>query len=124
MAGYIEHNFENHPAISAEYVKFLATNSGYDKVEKMEIIVAGMKDNVTKAQELADKAAKKAEAATDKYSAANKEIEAMKKRIQILENKAGKWRSQSGNLARGLNESNRVCVILGYGQTDKGFLRD
>ena len=33
MATYVEHQFENHPAISTEYVKFLATNSGFEKVE-------------------------------------------------------------------------------------------
>jgi hypothetical protein len=32
MALYMEHNFENHPAISAEYIKFLATNSEFEKV--------------------------------------------------------------------------------------------
>lgn len=90
MAIYIEHNFENHPAISAEYVKFLATNSGYDKVEKMEVIVLAMKADVAKALDLADKAAKKGEMATDKFSAAHKEIEALKKRIQTLETKGNK----------------------------------
>ena len=49
MSTYIDYNFENHPAISTEYVKFLATNSGYDKVEKIEAVVIAMKDNVAKA---------------------------------------------------------------------------
>lgn len=90
MTGYIEHNFENHPAISAEYVKFLATNSGYDKVEKMEVLLATVKENVTKALDYAEKASKKAEAAETKFSAANKELEGLKKRVQVLENKGNK----------------------------------
>ena len=90
MTTYMDHNFENHPAISAEYVKFLATNSGYDKVEKMELTVAAMKENVTKALDAADKASKRADLLTDKFSAANKEVEAMKKKIQALENKISK----------------------------------
>ena len=31
MASYVDHHFENHPAVSTEYVKFLATNSGSEK---------------------------------------------------------------------------------------------
>lgn len=90
MTGYIENNFENHPTISAEYVKSLAINSGYDKVEKMEIIVTNMKDNIAKALDLADKAAKKVEIAADKVSAARKEVEGLKKRVQMLESKGNK----------------------------------
>ena len=90
MTTYIDHNFENHPAISAEYVKFLATNSGYDKVEKMEIVVATMKESVAKALESSDKATKRADLLTDKFSAANKEVEALKKKVQMLENKSNK----------------------------------
>lgn len=90
MAEYIDYNFENHPAISAEYVKFLATNSGYDKVEKMEVMVLNMKENVTKALDMADKAKKSGESATDKFSAAHKEIESLKKRVQYLEGKGNK----------------------------------
>lgn len=90
MAGYIEHNFENHPAISAEYVKFLATNSGFDKVEKMEILVMSMKDNVAKALDSATNAGKQALVMADKFSAANKELEGLKKRVLSLENKGHK----------------------------------
>ena len=90
MTGYIENNFENHPTISAEYVKSLAINSGYDKVEKMEIIVTNIKDNIAKALDLADKAAKKVEIAADKVSAARKEVEGLKKRVQMLESKGNK----------------------------------
>ncbi|KAI2489748.1 hypothetical protein MHU86_9188 [Fragilaria crotonensis] len=79
MKSYIDHHFENHPAISAEYVKFLATNSGFDKVEKMEVAVSQMKEKVEKALDIAERALTKASTITDKFSAANKEIETLKR---------------------------------------------
>lgn len=92
MSDYIEQNFENHPAISPEYIKFLATNSGSDRVEKVEGMmktmaadVKAMSVEVAKALAGADKAVKAAALVTDKYSAANKELEALKKRILALE---------------------------------------
>ena len=90
MKVYLDHHFENHPAISAEYVKFLATNSGFDKVEKMEVAMTSMKEKVEKAMDVAEKAGKRADAVTDKFSALNKEVEVLKKKVQVLDNKAGK----------------------------------
>jgi predicted hydrolase (HD superfamily) len=92
MSDYIEQNFENHPAISAEYIKFLATNSGSDRVEKVEGMMKTMaaeakvmSADVAKAVAGAEKAAKAAALVTDKYSAANKEVETLKKRILVVE---------------------------------------
>jgi hypothetical protein len=51
MATYIDKNFENHPVISAEYIKFLATNSGIEKVERMEAQMSGMVEKLAKAVE-------------------------------------------------------------------------
>ena len=42
MQVYLDHQIENHPAISTEYVKFLATNSGSDKVVKLTLVVEGL----------------------------------------------------------------------------------
>ena len=92
MAEYIEQNFENHPAISAEYIKFLATNSGSDRVEKVEALMKTMAADakvmtteVAKAVAGVEKAGKAVALMTDKYSAANKEVESLKKRIMALE---------------------------------------
>ena len=85
MKTYLDHHFENHPAVSAEYVKFLATNSGFDKVEKMELVIS---EKVERAIDAAEKAGKRADTATDKFSAANKELVVLMKRVQGLENKA------------------------------------
>jgi hypothetical protein len=81
----MDHQFENHPAISAEYVNFLATNLGYDKAEKLEKAVTIMQANVAKAVEIADKGLAKATLLIDKFSAVDKEMEALKKRVQVLE---------------------------------------
>lgn len=50
MALYMEHNFENHPAISAEYIKFLAgANSRFENVERLEASVIEMKATMQEA---------------------------------------------------------------------------
>ena len=36
MAEFVHHKFKDHPAISAEYIKFLAVNSGHETVESIE----------------------------------------------------------------------------------------
>jgi methyl-accepting chemotaxis protein len=87
MKVYLDSHFENHPTITAEYVKFLATNSGFDKVEQMEATVKLLKERLDKAADAAEKATKKGQEATDKFSLVNKEMEALKKRLQTLEGK-------------------------------------
>ena len=87
MKVYLDSHFENHPTITAEYVKFLATNSGFDKVEQMEATVKLLKERMEKAADTIEKATKKGQDATDKYSAVHKDIEALKKRVQTLESK-------------------------------------
>jgi hypothetical protein len=69
MTGYFDASFENHPAISAEYVKFFATNSGFDKVERMDGMLKEMKvqfdadsKEASKAWQIADGAASAAAA--------------------------------------------------------------
>jgi hypothetical protein len=88
MKVYLDSHFENHPTITAEYVKFLATNSGFDKVEQMEATVKLLKERLDKAVDAAEKATKKGQEATDKFSLVNKEMEALKKRLQALEGKS------------------------------------
>ena len=80
MKSYLDHHFENHPAVSAEYVKFLATNSGFDKVEKMELTITMLKEKIDRALDAAEKAERKTAIVTDKFSALNKEFEFFKKR--------------------------------------------
>ncbi|KAI2498995.1 hypothetical protein MHU86_15499 [Fragilaria crotonensis] len=87
MAMYMDVNFENHPAISAEYVKFLATNSGFDKVEKLEVAMTGFKVQVEKASSEASKARSIADGAASSASTATKAVAELSKRVVKLESK-------------------------------------
>ena len=87
MKTYIDSNFENHPVVSAEYVKFLATNSGTEKVEKLEQQVAGMTDKLSKAVEEAKKAVAKADTASTKCTELGRELAVMVKKVKALEDR-------------------------------------
>ena len=51
MATYVAHKFENHPSVSTEYVKFLATNSGSEKVTKLSDAVDALKSKTNSASD-------------------------------------------------------------------------
>ena len=90
MATYMEFNFENHPAISAEYVKFLATNSGFDKVDRLEGLVSGMKGQVEKAATDAAKARSIADGSASAEAAATKSVTELAKRVGKVEDRGHK----------------------------------
>jgi uncharacterized protein YPO0396 len=87
MATYMDVNFENHPAISAEYVKFLATNSGFDQVERLKTTVASFKPLVEKASSDAAKAKSVADGSASAASSATKALPELVKQFGNLENK-------------------------------------
>ena len=87
MSGYIDKNFENHPAVSAEYVKFLAMNSGVEKVEKIESQVNGMTEKLVKALDESKKAVAKADIASSKCADLSRELTAIVKKVKSLEDK-------------------------------------
>ena len=65
MEEYIQAEFKDHPTIASEYVKFLATNSGYEtvgalqtKIDSLEKELATFKRSVTNAANAADSAKK------------------------------------------------------------------
>lgn len=87
MATYLEVNFENHPAISAEYVKFLATNSGFDKVDRLETTVAALKVQVEKATSESAKARSIADGSASAASAGTRAVADLTKRVTKLESK-------------------------------------
>ena len=87
MTSYVDKHFENHPAISTEYVKFLATNSGFEKVEKLSGLVDTLTEKLTKTMEDAKKAASKADNASMKLTDALREVAALTKRVKSLEDK-------------------------------------
>lgn len=90
MTSYIDHHFVNHPAISAEYVKFLATNSGSEKVDKMDSTIASLTEKVAKGIEETKKAINKADVASSKCADLVKEIQSLAKKVKQLEDKAGR----------------------------------
>ena len=91
MTTYIDHQFENHPPVSTEYVSFLATNSGSEKVTKLEEVVDGIKNKTTSpAAGDAAKAMAKADTASSKYADLAKEVAALTRKIKTLEDKAGR----------------------------------
>ena len=90
MASYVAHQFENHPAISTEYVKFLATNSGSEKVVKLTTVVETMPTKLNTAATDASKAGSKADSCSAKTYELLKEISALTKRVKALEDKGGK----------------------------------
>jgi hypothetical protein len=87
MATYIEKNFENHPVISAEYVKFLATNSGSEKVERLESQLSTMTEKLVKAVDESKKAVAKSDAASSKCSELVRDMTALAKKVKALEDK-------------------------------------
>ena len=87
MDTYIEHQFENHPAISTEYVKFLATNSGFEKVEKMSVQMTALSDKVSRSSEDVNKALAKADTASTKNAELLREMAEMKVRLKKIEAK-------------------------------------
>ena len=64
MFTYVEHQFENHPAISTEYVKFLATNAGFEKVENLSVQMTTLSDKLSRSSEDVKKALAKADTAS------------------------------------------------------------
>lgn len=87
MTGYIEHQFENHPTIAAEYVKFLATNSGHDKVDKLEATVKDLKEEVASILNRSNAAVTKADVGTGRCDALKTGLEAVAKRVKTLEDR-------------------------------------
>jgi hypothetical protein len=87
MAVYVSHKFENHPSVSTEYVKFLATNSGSEKVVKLMEVVEILKGKLQFAIEDAKVATKKADISASKCSDLSKVVDTLISRVKMLEKK-------------------------------------
>lgn len=74
--------------ISAEYVKFLATNSGSDKVEKLEGQLLVVNEKLGKAVDESKKAAAKSDAVSTKCTELVRDLATLlSKRLKSLEDK-------------------------------------
>ena len=86
MADYIDLlQIENHPSIAAEYVKFLATNSGHKKVDMLETSIKDQQKDVTAALTKAKVAVSKADIATGKCETVKAQLNALTIRVFALE---------------------------------------
>jgi hypothetical protein len=81
MNEFDEANFEDHPAIASEHIKFLACNSGFDMLEALEKDVSGLKSEAKEADRKVAAAVKKADAASNLADANKKSIFDLGKRI-------------------------------------------
>ena len=85
MATYVGHNFENHPSISTEYVKFLATNSGYGRLDRLSNQFEGLSEKTNRTADDAKKAGSKANTANTKFTDLLKEVAALTNKVKTLE---------------------------------------
>jgi hypothetical protein len=63
MEDYVKHEFKDHPTIASEYVKFLATNSGFEMVAALQTKVDGLEKELAAVKKSAASAANVADAA-------------------------------------------------------------
>jgi hypothetical protein len=77
MAAFKIANFEDHPSVASEYVKFLAMNSGLEVVSKLEEEVSSLKSKMKEVE-------KQSTAATVKADKATSDVDVVKKQSDIL----------------------------------------
>jgi aminopeptidase C len=51
MDEFLNENISDHPSVSSEYVKFLASNSGFEQVDKLDTQVTKLQKDLAKALE-------------------------------------------------------------------------
>ena len=82
---YIDSRFENHPAIASEFIKFLATNSGFEKVDQLEKEVELCKAKVLAATSELGRASAKADTATSRVAELTREVATLTRRVGTAE---------------------------------------
>jgi hypothetical protein len=87
MAGFEDANFENHPSIASEFVKFLATNTGIEGMAVLQEEVVTLKLKVKESEKQATLSVGKADKASSVADVAKKATESLVKRVTQLENR-------------------------------------
>ena len=87
MAEFKRHKFRNHPSISSEYVKFLASNSGNDLIDKVVLRVSALETTSKTHTSEITKANSTASVAQNKASEVKKALDDVDKRVRKLEQK-------------------------------------
>jgi hypothetical protein len=89
MAGFEDANFENHPSIASEFVKFLATNTGIEGMGVLQEEVATLKSKLKEAEKQATLASGKADKASSTADVAKKAVDALTRQVDKLTAKVG-----------------------------------
>ena len=84
MGVYVGYSFQNHRSVSTEFIRFLATNSGLEKIDQIVEQLVTIKEGVTKATSDAKAASQKADTAANKADLVL-ELTAATRRIKALE---------------------------------------
>ena len=85
MGVFKKHKYKNHPCISSEFVKFMASNSGLDSIKKLEGRVKSLEADLKEARDKAKVSSAKADTASNKAEQATKDLAALAKRVKLLE---------------------------------------
>jgi len=87
MTEFEDANFEDHPAVSSEYIKFLATNSGFDMIVDLERDVTALKSEAKDNERRMNLVVKKADTASTATDANKRSITELSKRIDKKQDK-------------------------------------
>ncbi len=87
MASYKRHKFKNHPSISSEYVKFLASNSSNDMIDKLLVRVGNLDSLVKTLTTDLGKTNGTASLAQNRAAEGKKELADLERRVKKLEGK-------------------------------------
>lgn len=85
MSVFKKFKYKNHPCISSEFVKFMASNSGMDSVKKLEVRVKTLELELKEARDKAKTQLAKADTASNKAEQVTKDLIALTKRVKVLE---------------------------------------
>jgi hypothetical protein len=85
VSDFKKYKFKNHPCISSEFVKFMASNSGMDSIEKLEDRVKSLESDLKEARDKVKVASVKADTASNKADQSTKDLVALTKRVKSLE---------------------------------------
>ena len=87
MAEFDDLNFEDHPLIASEYIKFLACNSGFDMLETLEKDVANVKTEARDLGSRVKEAVRKADGASSMADTNKRGLADLSKRADKKEEK-------------------------------------
>jgi len=90
MEVYAEANFDNHPSIAAEYVKYLATNSGFEVIEELTHTVESLQADTVKNMADIKVITKKSDTASARADEVHKSTAGINKRLDALAAKINK----------------------------------